>query len=543
MLHRYDEALVAYEQVRTLRPDLAEAHLGHGNLLFLRQGYDEAMASYNKALSFKPDLAEAHLGRGNILFLGKRFDDAFLAYDKAFSLRPDLTGLEGARLHSKMQMCDWRDFREECQNLISSIRSGQANASPFMLLGVPDAHDDHMKCAKLWVTKSFPFTTPSWQQGRYDHDRIRVAYLSADFGDHPTSYLAAGLFEDHDRKCVEITAISYGIGSASEMRKRVVDAFDRFLDVKSESDEEIAKLLRALEIDIAVDMMGHTASARPAILANRPAPIQVSYLGYPGTTATDFIDYLIADPVLIPPTHRKNYSEKVAYLPNCYQVNDRKKEISARTFTRAECGLPEQGFVFCCFNNAYKITPAIFDGWMRILNRVQGSVLWLLEDSAPAKANLRREAAARGVDAARLVFAGRMTLPEHLARHRCAELFLDTLPYNAHTTTSDALWTGLPVLTHIGEAFAGRVAASLLNAIGLTELITYSQDEYERTAIDLATNRAKLATIKHKLVENRLNTPLFDTRAYARDLEAVYMAMHARFQAGLPPDHIQAPEL
>jgi predicted O-linked N-acetylglucosamine transferase (SPINDLY family)/predicted TPR repeat methyltransferase len=542
-LHRRDEAMAAYDAALSIKPDLAQAWVGRGNVLVLRDHHDEAMTAYDKALSLDPDLAEAWVGRGNVFLSFKRYDEAYFAYDKAFSLEPNLTGLEGARLHSKMHLCDWRGFSEECQNLILSIRNCKANANPFVLLGVSNASDVQMQCARLWASTNYPASNPSWQHDRYDHDRIRIAYLSADFRDHPLSYLMAGVFEQHDRKRFEITAISFGPDSPGEMRRRLVAAFDRFVGVKDESDEDVARLLRTLEVDIAVDLMGYTAGSRTAILTDRPAPIQVSYLGYPGTMGADFMDYVIADPTVIPFTHRKDYLEKIAYLPNSYYPNDDlKRLISERIFERSEFGLPERGFVFCCFNNAYKITPAIFDCWARILKSVEGSVLWLLEDTALATTNLRREAAARGVDANRLVFAGRMPLPEHLSRHRCADLFLDTLPYNAHTTASDALWTGLPVLTRIGEAFAGRVAASLLNAVGLTELIAHSQEDYERTAIDLATNPARLALIKDKLARNRMSTPLFNTPAFTRDIEAAYTAMHARLQAGLPPDHIQIPE-
>ena len=322
------------------------------------------------------------------------------------------------------------------------------------------------------------------------------------------------------------------------MRKRVSAAFDQFIDVRNKSDKDIALLSRNLGIDVAVDLKGFTQDQRPGIFSYRAAPLQVNYLGYPGTMGAKYIDYLIADETLIPEASRQHYSEKIIHLPNSYQVNDRKRAIADKMFSREELGLPSTGFVFCCFNNSYKITPAIFDGWMRILKQVEGSVLWLLEVNSTAVRNLRHEAEARGINAARLIFAKRMPLAEHLARHRAADLFVDTLPYNAHTTASDALWAGLPVLTCMGEAFASRVAASLLNAIHLPELITTTQEQYEARAVELATHPERLQQIKQKLERNRLTTPLFDTKLFTRHIEAAFTRMYERYQAGLPPEHI-----
>jgi predicted O-linked N-acetylglucosamine transferase (SPINDLY family) len=322
------------------------------------------------------------------------------------------------------------------------------------------------------------------------------------------------------------------------MRQRLLRSFDHFIDTKGLSDEKIASHIREAEIDILIDLKGFTQDSRPNIFAARAAPIQVSYLGYPGTMGASYIDYLIADGIVIADECRKFYSEKLVILPNTYQVNDRKRVISDKAFNRSDAGLPPQGFVFCCFNNNYKIVPHVFDCWMRILKKVEGSVLWLLEDNASSAGNLKKEAMARGVSSDRLVFAKRLPLPEHLARHKLADLFLDTLPLNAHTTASDALWVGLPVLTCLGETFAGKVAASLLNAIRVPELITTTLEAYEQMAIDLATNAEKLATIKHKLAKNRLSTPLFDTELFTKHIETAYTMMYERYMAGLAPDLI-----
>jgi predicted O-linked N-acetylglucosamine transferase (SPINDLY family) len=348
----------------------------------------------------------------------------------------------------------------------------------------------------------------------------------------------AELFERHDKSKFEIIGFSFGPQVEDEMRTRVSRSMDRFIDVRTQSDEEVMQLSRELEIDIAVDLKGFTQDSRTGIFIGRAAPIQVSYLGYPGTMGASCIDYLVADRTLIPVESRQHYSEKIVYLPDSYQVNDSRRVIAANSPTRSEEGLPEKGFVYCCFNNNYKITPSVFDLWMRILNRVEGSVLWLLEDNPSAGVNLRQEAARRGVSRERLIFARRLPLAEHLARHQLADLFLDTLPCNAHTTASDALWAGLPVLTQMGEAFAGRVAASLLGAVGLPEMVAATKVEYEALAVELALDRSRMKTIKDRLQKNRLTAPLFDAATYARNLESAYTAMYERHNAKLPPEHI-----
>jgi predicted O-linked N-acetylglucosamine transferase (SPINDLY family) len=378
---------------------------------------------------------------------------------------------------------------------------------------------------------------PRLDAGRGD-GRIRLGYFSSDFREHATAYLMAELIERHDRAKFEVIGFSLGHPQKDAMRARLEKSFDRFFDASALSNKDVALLARELEIDIAVDLKGFTQDNRTDIFALGAAPIQVSYLGFPGTMGTDYIDYLIADATLISEQQRQHYAEKIAYLPDTYQVNDSKRGISDISFTKSECGLPEDGFVFCAFSNSYKITPDMFDIWMRLLTRVPGSVLWLMGGATSATSSLRTEARARGVAPDRLVFAKRMELAQHLARQRLAGLFLDTLPYNAHTTASDALWAGLPVLTCLGETFAGRVAASLLRAVGLPELVTFSLDDYERLALELATQPEKLQALRDKLAANRLTEPLFDTARFARNIEAAYAEMWRRKQAGLAPDHI-----
>jgi predicted O-linked N-acetylglucosamine transferase (SPINDLY family) len=539
VLKRYDEALAAFDRALALKPDLAEAWLGRGNVFVWLKRYEEALAAFDRALALKPDFPEAWNSRGILLIELKRYHEAIDACDKALALNPNLDGIEGLRLRCKTNLCDWTDFTDECEHLNSSLKNGKGSTDPFSFLGISASPEHQRKCAELWVAKKYPsFDKSTWRGEVYKHDRIRIAYVSADFHQHAVSYLIAGMFECHDRSQFEVMAISFGPDDASEMRQRLRNSFEHFIDGKAYDDDEIASQIKNAEIDILIDLKGFTNDARTGIFARRPAPIQVNYLGYPGTMGADYIDYIIADGTLIPDSYQAHYTEKIVYLPNSYQANDKKRPISDKVFTRLELELPENGIIFCCFNDNYKILPDIFDRWMQILLQIEGSVLWLLVDNASAASNLRKEAEARGVSGERLVFAGRMPLPDHLARYRLADLFLDTLPYNAHTTASDALWAGLPVLTQIGETFAGRVSGSLLTAIGLPELITSTPQAYEHRAIELAINPEKLAAIKHRLANNRITTSLFDTQLYARHIEAAYRAMYERYQANVQPDHI-----
>ena len=540
-LGRFDEAAADYERALALDDKLAEAWLGRGNILLNLRRSGEALAAFDKALSLRPQSAEAWTGRGNACTDLGRHGEAFQSYDNAFLRKPDLLALEGARLHSKMRICDWANFATESDHLLQSVRLGKENAEPFVLLSIGSTVEDQLQCARAWVRKRYaPRNGPVWQGRRAIGDRIHVGYLSADFRQHPVAQLMAGVIESHDRSRFDVIGVSIGPDDDSDLRRRLERSFSHFVDCAALGDEAVAKKVGELEIDILVDLNGFTQRARTSIFARRPAPLQVNYLGYPGTMGADYIDYIVADPVLIPEPHRRHYQEKVIWLPHSYLPHDAaSRAISERRFERGEFGLPESGFVFCCFNNAYKLNPRLFASRMKILNAVEGSVLWLSRDNDTVVEHLCKEAAAAGVDPARLIFADRMpSSSEHLARHRLADLFLDTLPYNAHTTASDALWTGLPVLTQLGDTFAGRVAASLLTAIGLSELIAQTEAQFERLAIELASDPGRLAAVTAKLAQNRFTQPLFDTSLYARHLEQAYETMLRRHQDGLPPDHI-----
>jgi protein O-GlcNAc transferase len=540
-LKRYNDAFAAYDKALELKPDFAEAWLGRGNVFAGLNHYNDAFAAYDKALDLKPEFAEAWGSRGGMFAEFKRYNDALAAYDKALELKPDLMGIEAARLDAKMHLCEWSNFDAECAHLISSIEKG-AVSQPFILLAVSQSPEVQFQSAKLLGKKIYPAPEkPLRQIKHYNHNRIRVAYLSADFGEHPICWLLAGLFEQHNRKRFETFAISFEDHNPSEILTRLKGSFDQFIDVKNRSDTDLAQLLHALEVDIAVDLMGYTNKSRTSIFALRPSPIQVNYLGYPGTMGTNYIDYIIADRFVIPDMQQHFYSEKIIYLPNTFQANDSKRTSGKTPASRSEVGLPEDSFVFCSFNSSYKITPIRFDIWMRLLRQIDGSVLWLLGGDSYLEGNLRKEAESRGVNPARLIFAPRIKYENYLARFRLADLFLDTYPFNAGTTASDALWAGLPIVTYSGEAFVSRMAGSLLNAVGLPELITQTPQEYEELAIELATNPKKLAAIKQKLSQNRLTEPLFNTQLFTHHVEAAYTAIYERYQVGLPPDNIYVP--
>jgi predicted O-linked N-acetylglucosamine transferase (SPINDLY family) len=536
---RHTEAISNFDRVIAAKPGFAPAHLSRAKALFALGRREEALTGADEALAIDPNLAEAWLGRGNCLNDLKLFDQAFAVYDTALKLSPDLSYAAGARLYAKLHLCDWANLETETAQIVTAVRDGMPASEPFVFLAVPSSAADQLRCARLYVQEQ-PVFPPVWSGEVYSHDRIRVAYLSGDFHDHATAALTAGLFEQHDKSRFDITGISFGPDDNSAVRQRLQRAFPRFIDVQRDSDQEIADLIRRLEIDIVVDLKGFTADSRFDVLARRAAPVQVNYLGYPGTMAADHIDYILADPTVIPDEHCGFYTEQVVWLPGCYQINDDKRPIAESVPTRRECGLPDRGFVYCCFNNTYKISPGMFDIWMRLLKKTDNSVLWLFEGSSPSatnlcRDNLRREAKNRGVASARLVFAGRVNVQDHLARHRLADLFLDTLPYNAHTTASDALWAGLPVLTCLGETFAGRVAASLLQAVGLAELVTHSLEEYEALACRLALDAPYLASVKATLARQRHSASLFDTKRVTRQIEAAYTTMWQRYQAGQKP--------
>lgn len=533
-LGRRSEAIQHLRRAIALDGSLAEAHHGLGRVLLDSGDASAAADSLQRALTLKPSLLDACLPLAISLTLLQRIAEARALLETLLERRPDDREALAEYLHCSLRICDWNRVDRILRRL-RSAPGGTARMAPFVLMGVSDDPGEHLEAARTRAGAVMRDHTPLSRSTKRTHTRLRVAYVSGDFHTHATSFLMAELLELHDRSDFEALGVSFGPDDRSPLRRRVLGAFDECLEAREKSDAEIAIWLQTRETDIAVDLKGYTAFSRPGILASRPAPVQVSYLGYPGTLAAAFIDYLIADQFVLPEAARPFYTEKIAYLPDSYQPNDRRREVAARALTRAEAGLPESGFVFCCFNNSWKVTAPVFQVWMRLLARVPGSVLWLLEDNPCAVESLRRHASTQGIASDRLVFSPRASSEDHLARHRLADLFLDTLPYNAHTTASDALWTGLPVLTCCGHTFASRVAGSLLRAVGLPELITTSLEEYERLALDLALNPRILESLRERL-RSRERLPLFDTPSYCRNLEAAYRRMWALHECGRPPE-------
>ncbi len=537
-LKQLGAALESYDKAIELKPEYAEVYSNKGVVLQELKQLSAAVASYDKAISLRPDFAMAYVNKGVVLQELKQIDSAVSSFDQAIALQADYEYLYGMRQHAKMLKCDWQDFSHNVLELNLKIQKNEKATPSFPVLALPISLKQQYKATEIWVADKHPFNPSLGPIPKTAiKPKIRIGYFSGEFRLHPVSILTAGLFEQHDKTRFELFAFSFGPNIQDAMRQRIANAFDNFYDVSAKNDEEVALLTREIGIDIAIDLSGLTQDGRTGIFSHRAAPIQLSYIGYLGTMGASYYDYLIADSTIIPIHSQVNYIEKIVYLPS-YQVNDHKQEVPYTSLTRQELSLPSKGFVYCCFNANYKITPTTFNGWMRILQSVPESVLLLYADNQSAAENLKLEAAKRGVNPERLIFGGMLNRSAYLARYRSSDLFLDTLPYNAGATASDALWAGLPVLTCMGESFASRVAASLLNAIDLPELVTQTQAEYEALAIKLATNPLKLKAIKDKLERNRLTTPLFDTPQFTKHIEAAYTKMYERYLADLPPEHI-----
>jgi len=522
-------------------PAYAPAFNSLGMALCDQRRLEEGAAFFRRALELEPGYVLARLNLANVLVVGNRLDDAVAHYAEVLRHDPENAKARAGRLKPLLDLCDWDAAEGEVAFLID--RWGRSpgdpvlsRVTPFASLLVPFPPAMRFDIARRYsdriadkVAREAPLRRPA----RSERAKLRIGYASGTFHNHPGAHLAAGLFELHDRSRFEVFAYSFGIDDGSEYRRRLTAAFDRFVDVRAEPYRVTAQRIADDQVDILVDLRGHTDGSRPEVFALRPAAVQVCYLGYPGTTGAAFIDYLVADAVVVPRSDWAWFSEKAVWMPASYQVNDASQRLADATLSRAEFGLPESGFVFCAFNKHYKIEREVFALWMRLLAAVPGSVLWLLGGAGEKR--LRQAAARAGVDPQRVVIAGKLPKPAHLARHRLADLFLDTYYVNAHTTASDALWAGLPVLTCPGPTFAGRVGASLLRAVGLPELIVDDMSAYETRALDLARHPERLAELRAKLEANRLRAPLFDTAGYARALERAYATMWKRHTTGAPP--------
>jgi predicted O-linked N-acetylglucosamine transferase (SPINDLY family) len=535
-LNRPAEALASFEHALALEPRNIQALYRRGVVLNELGRTDAALAAYDGVLALVPAHVEALNNRGYIWWLNKKqWAPAIADLQKAVALAPDLPYGQGAVLHLKMYAADWGDFERQQAALIGDVRRGARAARPFMFQAISDDPAVLQACARIYARDLHPEVpaAPHDPATRRAGAKIRLGYLSGEFRDQATAILMAGLYERHDRSRFEVIAVDNGSADASAMTARLKRAFDGWLEIGGLTDEEAAQKIRADEIDILVNLNGWFGKHRMGVFARRAAPVQVNYLGFPGTLGASYMDYIIADQVVIPPGEECFYDEKVVRLAGSYQVNDDRGRPVAAPPSRAEAGLPAQGFVFCNFNQAYKLTPETFALWMRILARVDGSVLWLMDEVAPFAEHIARHAREHGVAPERILFAPHLPPDRHLARLALADLFLDGLPYNAHTTASDALWAGVPVLTRIGTAFPGRVAASLLRAAGLPDLITDNSRDFERLAVKLATDPAALAAVKKRLTRN---CPLFDTDLFRRRIEAAYEKMWQIWLAGKPPE-------
>jgi len=537
---RMKEALACFRKGLAANPGQAELYNDLGTALRDSGEFEPAIAAYQKAIAIDPQHVHAHYNLAEILKVRGRLDEAIALYERALALKPEYSAALSGLVYSRQHVCDWNGIDTLWERLRSDgIGKPDSNVSPFSLLYMPFSAAEQLACSQEWARSNLrPLMAARSGLGmdaspRTPHARLRIGYLSWDFHQHATSYLVAELFELHDRNRFEAFAYSYGPDDGSTIRARIRNGCEHFSDVAGESFIEIAQRIRGDGIDILVDLKGYTMGSRPQILALRPAPVQVNWLGFPGSMGTECVDYILGDAFIIPEGAERHYAEKVVRLSDCYQVNDRKREISAVTPSRGDCGLPADGVVFCSFNQTSKILPDVFASWMRILNAVPGSVLWLLETNRWASANLRRAAVDHGVPSQRLVFASPQPLPEHLARYRLADLLLDTYPYTSHTTASDALWAGCPLVTRTGETFASRVAGSILVNAGMRELVTDNPADYERKVLELATSPGRLQDIRRRLQETRDTCPLFDTPRFVRNLEAVYENM---FEAWMKKD-------
>jgi predicted O-linked N-acetylglucosamine transferase (SPINDLY family) len=573
-LRRFDEALLCYQQALRLKPDHAAALNNCGNVLRDMNRLQESLAYCEAALRLQPRYAGALTNRGSALLrLDRRaeseasFREALAAnatfalawqglglvhaangkleecvqcFEHTLRLDPDAEFALGFLQYARRMSCDWRDDMGTSDELLRLVRDGHRTVAPFVMLFITDCSRLQLRCARIQVEyDAGSIAAPPDSHERHAHETIRVGYMSSDFRSHPIAFLLAGVLERHDRQRFQTLALSLRPADPEPYGQRIARGVDRFLDLSSLTDAEAAEQIRALEVDILVDLGGHTDGARNAILARRPAPIQVNYLGYPGTLGATYVDYLIADDYVVPEALRPHYAERIVYLPDCFQANDDQRPRPAEAPSRAELGLPENATVLCCFNNSYKITPDFFSIWMRLLQASPGTVLWLAAFHEPVERNLRREAAARGIDPQRLIFAPVRPYDAHLARLGHADLFLDTLPFNGGTTVSDALWATLPVLTVSGEAFAARMGGSLLRAVGLPELIAESIEHYEQLALELLRTPERLTALRERLSDPRSRSALFDTQRFTRHLECAYTQMIERYRLGLPPTHLR----
>jgi len=537
-LNQLDDAVDSYQKALTFKPDFVEVYNNLGLVMFKIGDFFQAEKSYRKAISIKSNYYDPYFNLGNLLRDINRRKEALICYQQARKIKPDANFIIGNLIHTKMHLCQWDDLQIQIDEILNGIMNGRKVIGPFALSAIIDSPLHVLKATEIYVNHKYPRNNLFPELNlNLNQKKIRLGYFSGDFNNHPVSTLTAELYEIHNRDKFEVHAFSFGENTNDFMNMRIRSAVDQFHEVKLLSDQEIVKLSRSLKIDIAIDLAGFTQGSRTGIFAMLAAPLQISYIGYLGTMGADYYDYLIADKIIIPTEKQRYYKEKIIYLPH-FQANDSKEKYNSDIFVRKDFGLPNDSFVFCCFNNTYKITPETFDTWARILKKVKNSILMVFASNNVAENNLKKEIILRGVNENRLFFGGQLPRSKYLARFKLADLFLDTNPYNAGTTASDALRVGLPVLTCKGESFASRMCASILKAANLDELITKSHLEYELLAIELANNPSKLMKIKNNLSNNIASSPLFKTNEFIKSLELAYKLIYERRHEGLKPDHV-----
>ena len=547
-LKKYETAFQSYENAIRIKPDYAEAHYNKGNLLFELEKIDKSLESYDTAINLNPNYAEAYFNKGIVLLAANVNDEALENFKKVLNIKPEFENLPGTIIYTKLKLCDWKNFDEDFKNFKKAVLDPKKSVNPHNLLFTYDSLKAQISVAKKWSDKLISFNLGDNETLNFNNlnksyksdKKIKIGYFSADFRKHAVGNLVVNLFELHDKSKFEIYCFYFGPDTNDEIYQRISNTVYKFINVRSKSEKEIAQLSRDLKIDISIDLMGYTIKNRSKIFIEKCAPLQVSYLGYPGTTGANYIDYIIADKIVIPKENQEFYSEKIIYLPNSFMLNDSTKKISRKIFSKEELGLPSNGFIFCCFNQSYKILPETFDIWMKILKRVEDSVLWLFKSNEACCKNLKQEASHRGIDPKRIIFANRLpSFEEHLARYKVADLFLDTSPYNAHSTCCDSLKAGLPVLTLQGETYSSRVSSSLLNVLDLKELIIKSKKKYEEKAVELANDLSVLKNIKKKLDHTKNSVSLFNTKLLTNHIEKGYLEIYKKYCDNKKPENIE----
>lgn len=524
---RFPEAHRHLDRALELNPGYKEALFEKGVIYGETKDFVAALIQFNRIVELDPNHKLALVNLATTLTILKRHDEGSQFFSRLLEIDPEHDYVLGALAHARLHSCNWQDFKGNRELIVEAVSKAKRACKPLAFLAISDSPEDQLTCSRVFTEQAYPLNDEQlWSGERYSHERIRIGYVSPDLREHPVGHLMAGVFEHHDKAQFEIYAFSLGVDDKSELRQRFIAASDHFLDVRGKTSREIAQLIRAAEIDVLIDLAGPTMDAQPDIFGFRPAPIQAGYLGYPGTSGASYFDYILADTTVIPESNLPFYSEKVIYLPGCYLPTDSRVTISDRTPSRVEMNLPAEGFVFCSFNHDYKMNPDSFTAWMRILKRVDNSILWLMKLNDAAENNLRKEAERHGINASRLIFATRVpAVADHLARYRLAGLFLDTYPYNAHTTATDALRAGLPVLTLTGKSFQSRVATSILHTIGMPQLAKDSVQEYEEYAVRMALFPEELRKLKRELEVKVPGASLFDSHFAAARLETAFLRM------------------